>query len=101
MAEYVVTIDNPGDKLSQVQWSRYVGRANDIIAYYAKTIYFSGSGNAVAPWQNYAWYYNCPGFIKYDLIREELDELRVEFKQDSIAMGKVFPDPIIDISAQF
>lgn len=79
-----ILIGNSDDKLSQVEWSAFIHKANKLIGHRAKEIYFNGFSVPMAIWQNACWVFEIPT-TQYLKLQDEMKRLRVEFKQDSIA----------------
>ena len=82
-----VQIGNSDDKLSQREWSDFVGRVHGSIGYFADQIHFSGHSSPNVCWQNAAWVFEIeavePPLASH--LREELAKIRAEFKQESVA----------------
>ena len=51
----VVQIGNSDDKLSQREWSEYVGDIQRVVGRWSEEIHFSGGSSFGAPWQNACW----------------------------------------------
>ena len=78
-----IQIGNSDDKLTQEQWSSFVGRINLILQGYTKVHFFGGSQNWVV-WQNVAWMVNCPAdFVS--ILKESIASVGKEYNQDSVA----------------
>lgn len=82
------SIGNSDDKLTQREWSNFVSEMNTIIRHYAIQIYGWWFSNTDAPWQNAV-----AAFLldanKQDALRDELTQLRIIYKQDSVAWAVV------------
>lgn len=81
-------IGNTDDRLSQLEWSRYISSVSNWIQKYCETrsasIHFFGTSPGDEPWQNACWV--------FDISKEDEPELSVAimkvagiFKQDSVA----------------
>jgi hypothetical protein len=85
MAEVTIAIQigNSDDKLSQEQWSSFVGRINLVLQVYTKVHFFGGSNNW-AVWQNIAWVVVCPmDFVT--VLKQSISAIGREYNQDSVA----------------
>lgn len=80
-----ILIGNSDDKLTQAEWSQYVGDMQGLIDNWANQVHFAGFARPDAPWQNACW------VVEWDTadlptFNEELAELARAFRQDSIAI---------------
>lgn len=84
MKSVVVGIGNTDDKLSQKEWSRFIGDVSNFIDAYATQIHFHGYSCGAATWQNTAWYFDIADKgIKP--LKKLLASAAFEYRQDSIA----------------
>lgn len=80
-----VQIGNSDNKLSQVEWSRYISSVSDVVGDYSIQVHFSGGSSYDMPWQNACFVAEvAPGMI--ESLQSHLTEIRKQFGQDSIAI---------------
>lgn len=84
MTTVVIQIGNSDNKLTQEEWSVYVARVMQAIAGSDSEIHFSGGSGTERPWQNWCVVF-VPGADFYSLL-VELEQIRKDFRQDSIAL---------------
>jgi hypothetical protein len=90
MNSITITIGNSDNKLTQEEWSYFVGEMHSIILTHVKSIHFSGGSNFDRPWQNACWV--CETFPdKLSELLGKIIECREGYRQDSVAviMGNV------------
>lgn len=81
MKYITVSIGNTDNRLTQDEWSKFVGDTNILILNYGKIHFFGGAPNWER-WQNVAWLFEIePAFISNFM--SQLSELRKQYKQDS------------------
>lgn len=85
MKTITIQIGNSDDKLTQKEWAEYVKFVGLAVETYAAIIYFSGFSLGGAPWQNAAWVLTPNSDIDAQHLRRQLSQIRVEYRQDSIA----------------
>lgn len=81
----VIQIGNSDDKLTQREWSSYANRVAMYIDSYKSQHHFSGTSNAVSPWQNACFVFDIPTSERESLIKG-LRNIATEFRQESIAI---------------
>lgn len=83
-----ISIGNSDDKLSQRQWSQFVGTVHDalaaVVARGRATLHGSWRSPSDAPWQNACWCFEASADVMEPL-RELLSELAGIYRQDSVA----------------
>lgn len=77
-------VGNSDDKLPQSEWSAFLETLREDIRTYALEIHFAGGSETSAPWQNYAWVFNCL-VEDAEILRENVTETRRFYRQDSLA----------------
>ena len=87
MKTITVQIGNTDDKLTQVQWSKFVDSVNYAVNQFAFKVHFWGGSVNWAEWQNMAWVFECDS-RNIKKLETELLGIRVRFNQDSIALTK-------------
>lgn len=80
----VIQIGNSDDKLSQLEWSKFVRQVRNLVAEYGD-VHFYGHSNPDVPWQNACWVAEVEETQLEDLTNS-LTECRMFFKGDSVAM---------------
>jgi hypothetical protein len=83
-----VSIGNSDDKLGQREWSEYVGQVAAIVDRYATQLYGWWFSACDAPWQNAVAAFRLPLGKAYTDIRTELNKVRADFRQDSVAWAE-------------
>lgn len=78
-----IQIGNSDDKLTQAEWSQFVARVGSYVRAAGHIHFFACSGGE-CPWQNAAWIVVCDSDY-IEKLKRELSELRVIFKQESVA----------------
>lgn len=84
MKTVTVQIGNFDDKLTQAEWSQFVGSVGRAINLRCRDIHFLGFSGGGAPWQHAAWVFTIGGQDAQPL-KAEIILLRQAFKQDSVA----------------
>lgn len=84
MNTVVIQIGNSDDKLTQMEWARFVFSVGDAIQHLAHETHFSGFSLPNAPWQNAAWVFEID-FKNSLILLDNMRRLAEAFKQDSIA----------------
>lgn len=87
MKTIYVTIGNTDDKLTQAEWSRFVGDVGTEIADLSQQIQFHGFPPGDAPWQNACWALDIHP-VHADELRDHLAELAAKYRQESIAWAE-------------
>lgn len=87
MMTIAIQIGNSDDKLSQGEWSNYVGQVHDKIREYAREIHFFGGSPNWYAWQNACFVFEIDE-VSYISFCSELKFVREFFEQDSIAVIK-------------
>jgi len=83
----VVQIGNSDDKLSQKEWSLFVMEMNHFIEHYCGEVHFSGGSDCSKAWQNYCWVGVFDAVQNsIELIKLDIREMRLRYKQDSVAV---------------
>lgn len=81
-------IGNTDDKLSQLQWSRYITSASNWIQKYCESgaarIHFFGTSPGDEPWQNACWVFDISIEDEPNL-RQSVLKVAGIFNQDSVA----------------
>ena len=85
--------------MTQAEWASFQHDVWEMIDFYAEDIYFHGHSNPGVVWQNAAWHFNVPGFIKADELKYALNQIRLKYRQDSIAWSYVRPEHLDNSSA--
>jgi hypothetical protein len=80
-----VSIGNSDDKLSQPEWARYWRKVNLALKTIPQKVHFSGLSLPNEPWQNALWCVEIGTPENVLRLRNELNEVRQEFNQESIA----------------
>lgn len=81
----VIQIGNSDDRLTQIMWAMFIERVEQLAYKYSSgQIHFSGFSNPMAVWQNACWVLTIDSSEAL-LLWDDLRQLRLEFKQDSIA----------------
>lgn len=83
MNNTAILIGNSDDKLSQVEWSLFVDEVRIVLNRANKFFYFTGGSNPESSFQNYCFVVS--GSISSELW-EELDIIRLKYKQEAIAI---------------
>lgn len=83
MTTVVIQIGNSDDKLTQQQWSDFVGETDRCVRLYAKSVHFMGCSSGEKPWQNACWVFEMATPF---LMRDRLSNLAFRYQQESIAM---------------
>jgi hypothetical protein len=78
-----VSIGNSDDKLSQEDWSLYVGRVNETLQSWADNVHGNWRSLPDDPWQNACWAVEFGAFDP-QRAKVDLEEIAREFDQDSI-----------------
>ena len=89
MKTMTVQIGNTDDKLTQVEWSKFVMEVDDLLLpdNYNNRLnrHFFGAATNYMPWQNACWVVATDDLtIKY--ITSMLTSIRKKYKQDSVAV---------------
>lgn len=82
MITIVVSIGNTDNKLTQAEWSEFVGGVNKVVSMFAKNVHFFGGSANWMPWQNVAWIFDCED-EKVFVLKESLTFWRMKYNQDS------------------
>ena len=85
MQTYIIQIGNTDDKLSQKKWFEFVSATKIMIMNFSNQIFFYGHSEPLATWQNSCWVFEMSNG-KYSGLIKELEFLRTEYNQDSIAL---------------
>lgn len=80
----VVSIGNSDNKLTQVEWSEFVGRVNTYLVS-AGHVHFFGGSATYERWQNVVWWVDIPVLV-IPQARFVLSGIAKVYKQDSIAL---------------
>jgi hypothetical protein len=82
MRKYVVvSIGNSDDKLSQIEWSKFVTEVHILISQFGSIHFFGGSPN-YEMWQNAAWLIDI-GDEFVEKLKPQLSAIREKYKQES------------------
>lgn len=85
MNTVTICIGNSDDKLTQKEWSEYVGHITAMLRkIYAET-QFCGFSPSEAQWQNACWVVNIHDHKIQDM-KNRLDHIKSMYNQDSIAV---------------
>lgn len=84
MKTITVQIGNTDDKLTQIEWSKFIHKTNKLIGHRAKDVHFNGFSLPMEIWQNACWVFEI-GNTQSTRLRDEIKQLCSEFNQDSIA----------------
>jgi hypothetical protein len=85
MKTITVQIGNSDDRLAQCQWKDYVNQVHEMILIWGGEIHFSAPSVGWADWQNACWVFTMTS-KKYRGLRLRLKDIRVNHKQDSMAI---------------
>lgn len=80
----VVQIGNSDDKLRQKSWSEFYAEVKNIVESFAASVYFSGTSDGHAPWQNATFVFSVDE-VFVDAMKHKLTEIRQKYLQDSVA----------------
>jgi hypothetical protein len=86
MTTVTVQIGNGDNKLSQGEWSKFVGEMRQIIQRHVRQIHFQGGSDWDAPWQNACWV----GEVSPEqmpALKAAITRRRIPFKQDAAAIS--------------
>ena len=84
MKTVTVQIGNSDDKLTQIEWARFITNIRMCLQRNATAIHFSGGSAFDMSWQNACFVFLIQDNYLDDL-RERLAYIRQEFRQDSLA----------------
>lgn len=79
-----ISIGNSDDRLSQAEWSAFVGDVNEAIGSYAIERHGKWMSLPHSPWQNACWCVEVSDKAKL-FLRDALARLATKYRQDSIA----------------
>lgn len=82
-----ISVGNSDDKLSQHDWSDYVGAFVDVVHEYAEQVYGEWYSATGAPFQNACMAAAIPASL-VDELRKALTEIRADYRQDSVAWAE-------------
>lgn len=81
--DVVISVGNTDNRLTQKEWSDFVYEINNILERCCKIHFFGGPAN-YSMYQNACWWINIDK-TEIHSIRSVLMQIRINFKQDSIA----------------
>jgi hypothetical protein len=74
-----LSIGNTDNKLTQAQWSDFVGELVEAIFFAGAKVHFFGGSATWSPWQNVAWILE----VKNDDLQAEVTRIRKKYDQES------------------
>jgi 2-iminoacetate synthase ThiH len=88
----VVQVGNSDNKLTQVQWSRFVRDVRQIVKEFATRVFFQGGSSWDAPWQNACWVFECYDEHLFEEFKQELAVCRDSYRQEAVAVLSGYTD---------
>jgi hypothetical protein len=85
-----VSIGNSDDKLTQREWSEFVGDVDDAVCLFADTIHGSWYSLPNKAWQNACWAFEVNP-VRACALKDQLARLADRYRQDSIAYAFASP----------
>ena len=85
MTTVSVLIGNSDNKLTQLRWSEFVSQLDAIIYLYCRKVHFIGCTDSSSRYQTHCIVFEIAP-RNLDDLKQDLLDLRDEFKQDSIAV---------------
>lgn len=79
-----IQIGNSDNKLTQVEWARFVEEINMIILQHRDQQHFFGGSINWMPWQNVCWVITCAEW-NIDELKAALVRIRAKYSQESVA----------------
>jgi len=79
-----VSIGNSDDKLTQEEWADYWSTVDERVVDYAERVYGVWQSNPNSVYQNACWSFELDEENRDSLV-EDLNEIRLKFRQDQIA----------------
>lgn len=85
MQTVVIQIGNTDNKLTQLEWARYVQDMRMLFPAYIEKIHFFGGSATWEEWQNVCFVVICED-IAISEFKRKLTKIRQQYNQDSIAI---------------
>lgn len=80
-----ISIGNSDDKLTQVEWSKFLLDIADEVASLASRIHGSWLSHAAMPWQNACWCLEFDNEAAMEAAKDAAAKVRKRWRQDSVA----------------
>lgn len=84
MKTITIQIGNSDDKLTQMEWAKFVACCEDAIEARTSQVHFAGGSSNWCAWQNFAWVIMLDPERAAEL-RCDLEEIRKIYRQESVA----------------
>jgi hypothetical protein len=82
----VIQVGNSDNKLTQQEWSEFVGDVQDLLRVGHYATHFAGTSPSAAPWQNACWVLEIVSDMQKDHLRTALGFFAKKYRQESIAL---------------
>lgn len=81
-----ILIGNSDNKLTQQKWSLFIKETRTVIKLCCDEFHFNGGSQFDEPWQNACWVVIPKNSECYEMMKEQLTDVRKKYQQTSIAI---------------
>jgi hypothetical protein len=82
-----VLVGNSDNRLTQMEWSSYAGKVNDLVRACTYHTFFNGAPYTASLFQNHCWVFSIHK-DDYDKFEGEVREVALHYEQESVAIVK-------------